>query len=78
MYYVYCIQNFRGEDFYYGYTDNLIRRMKEHKREDKNCELIYYEAYRAEIDARRREKKLKQYGQSRTHLKNRITNSVIK
>ena len=78
MYYVYCIQNLGRNNFYYGYTTDLIRRMKEHKREDKNCELIYYEAYRSEIDARNRERKLKDYGQSRTHLKKRISNSIIK
>jgi predicted GIY-YIG superfamily endonuclease len=78
MYYVYCIQNFRREDFYYGYTEDLIRRMKEHKSEDRACELIYYEAYRSKQDATKREKKLKDYGQSRTHLKNRISNSILK
>ncbi len=76
MFYVYCIQN-KGE-FYYGYTGDLARRFKEHKREDKNWNLIYYEAYRSEEDARRRERKLKDYGQSRTHLKRRIVNSILK
>lgn len=78
MHYVYCIQNLVKKDFYYGYTNDLIRRLKEHKREDKNWDLIYYEAYRSEIDARKREQKLKDYGQSRTHLKKRIINSIIK
>ena len=78
MYYVYCIQNLGRNKFYYGYTADLVRRMKEHKQEDKKCELIYYEAYRSEIDARNRERKLKDYGQSRTHLKKRLINSIIK
>jgi len=78
MFYVYCIQNLLKRKFYYGFTSDLVRRMKEHKYEDKNCELIYYEAYRSEIDARHREQKLKDYGQSRTRLKKRIINSIIK
>ncbi|MGD0577007.1 MAG: GIY-YIG nuclease family protein [Candidatus Staskawiczbacteria bacterium] len=78
MYYVYCIQDLAKENFYYGYTGDLVRRLKEHKRENKNWDLIYYEAYRSEADARKREQKLKDYGQSRTHLKKRIINSIIK
>jgi len=78
MYYVYCIQHQKKKKLYYGYTYDLRRRIKEHKREDKSWKLIYYEAYNSEIDARKREQKLKDYGQSRTHLKKRIQNSIIK
>ncbi len=78
MYYFYCIQNLAQKGFYYGYTSDLIRRLKEHKRDNKNWELIYYEAYRSAIDARKREQKVKDYGQSKAHLKNRIVNSIIK
>lgn len=78
MFYVYCIQDKISKRFYYGYTNNLRRRIKEHKKENKNWELIYYEAYRSENDARKREQKLKDYGQSRTHLKNRMKDSLFK
>jgi len=78
MIYVYCLQDKVSKDFYYGYTDDLVRRFKEHKRNNKNFELIYYEAYRSENDARKRERKLKQYGQTRTHLKNRLKDSLLK
>ena len=78
MHYVYCIQNIKSKDFYYGYTSDLKRRFKEHKNHDKNWKLIYYEAYDSSIDARKRERKLKDYGQSRTHLRKRIYNSIIK
>lgn len=78
MFYVYCLQNQKTKELYYGYTDDSRRRLKEHKRENKYWELVYYEAYRSEIDARKREQKLKQYGQSRTHLKHRINNSLFK
>jgi len=78
MYYVYCIQHLKKRKLYYGYTNDLQRRIKEHKKDDKNWQLIYYEAYRSQDDARQRENKLKNYGQSRTHLKKRIKNSIIK
>lgn len=78
MYYVYCIQHLKNKEFYYGYTSNLKRRFKEHKSKDKDWKLVYYEAYDSIIDARKRESKLKDYGQSRTHLKKRIHNSTIK
>lgn len=77
MYYVYCLQHRGTKELYYGYTADLRRRVKGHQAEDKLWELVYYEAYRSEIDARRRERKLKQYGQSRTHLKQRINNSLL-
>jgi len=77
MHYVYCIQHKGSKELYYGYTENLIRRLKEHNKEGKVWVLIYYEAYRSEDDARRRERKLKDYGQSRTHLKNRINDSLL-
>lgn len=61
---------------YIGYTDNLIRRCKEHKKDKSNWKLIYYEAYSSQKDARQREKQLKQYGSSLGHLRNRIKNSI--
>ncbi|MDD4996273.1 MAG: GIY-YIG nuclease family protein [Patescibacteria group bacterium] len=59
---------------YIGYTDDLKRRFKEHRK--KNPELIYYEAYKSEKDARNREKKLKQRGQAIRHLKERFKYSL--
>ena len=77
MHFVYCIQDKRSKELYYGYTENLIRRLKEHNKKGKVWALIYYEVYRSEDDARKRERKLKDYGQSRTHLKNRINDSLL-
>jgi hypothetical protein len=37
---------------------------------------MYYEAYLAEADARRRERKLKDYGQARSKLKERLRESL--
>ena len=81
MYYVYLIKNKLGE-IYYGSTNNLIRRMKEHNTgksySTKGCswKLVYYEAYYSEKDAREREKQLKYHGQAFAQLKRRICNSL--
>ncbi|OHB17511.1 MAG: hypothetical protein A2734_01215 [Parcubacteria group bacterium RIFCSPHIGHO2_01_FULL_40_30] len=73
MYYVYLI--IRQDKTYIGYTDNLIRRLKEHKATKQ--ELIYYEAYKSEMDARTRERMLKQRGQTVRRLKERIKLSLV-
>jgi len=74
MYYVYLIKNQKTKETYIGYTDNLKRRFKEHK--EKEPDLIYYEAYKSEADARNREKKLKQRGQTARRLKEGLKNSL--
>jgi len=78
MHYVYYLRHQNNKEFYYGYSNDLERRLKEHQRKDRNWTLVYYEAYRAESDARRRERALKHYGQARTHLKNRAKDSLQK
>ncbi|MDH5683755.1 MAG: GIY-YIG nuclease family protein [candidate division WOR-3 bacterium] len=77
MYYIYLIQNKKNKRLYYGYTSNLRRRFKEHNKNGV-WELIYYEAYRSVEDAIKRERKLKDYGQARTHLKRRLSKSLLK
>jgi len=71
MYYVYIINRKINNQLYIGYTDNLIRRVKQHKRDGK-LELIYYEAYLNEKSAKQRERKLKYYGSAWRALKKRI------
>ena len=77
MYYVYILQN-ESQDLYFGSTNDLKRRLGEHQQgksrytKGKDWELIYYEAYKAESDARTREQKLKLHGQTKAHLKKRI------
>lgn len=75
MYYVYVLRNKKTRRFYYGYTNDLKRRFKEHNREIA-WDLIYYEAYKMESDARRREAGLKKYGQALTALKTRMKDSL--
>ncbi len=76
MYYVYLIRNSKTGKTYIGSTNDLKRRMKEHV--DRKPELIYYEAYRNEKDAREREGKLKQRGQTVRRLKERLRYSLGK
>lgn len=73
MFYVYILKNKVRHNIYIGYTDDLKRRLKEHVA--KKPELIYYEAFRAEKDARTRERMLKQ-GQTIRRLKERLINSL--
>lgn len=75
MYWVYVLKNNSNNELYYGYTNNLERRIEEHNR-DNSWRLIGCEGYSSELDARERERKLKHYGQTRTHLKNRLKRSL--
>jgi len=50
MFYVYLMRRMDNNETYIGYTKDLKRRLKEHN--DKGPELVYYEAYRDERDAR--------------------------
>lgn len=74
MHYVYILRNTAKKTIYIGYTGDLRRRLKEHK--DKRPELLYYEAYKDEKDARIRERMLKQRGQAICWLKSRLQNSI--
>ena len=74
MYYVYIVKNLITGKTYIGYTKDLKRRLKEHKY--RNPELVYYEAYKSWQDARERERKLKQRGQTIRRLKERIKHSL--
>jgi len=67
MYYTYLIKDWKNNQTYIGYTEDLKRRMVEHR--NKKPELIYYEAYKSKKDARERERKLKQRGQTIRRLK---------
>ena len=76
MYKVYILRNRETNELYYEYTDNIGRRLLEHNKKQNCWEIIYYEAYKSEIDARTREKRLKQYAQALTVLKGRLKNSL--
>ncbi len=71
-YFVYILASQRNGTFYVGVTNNLVRRIKEHK--DKKAEgfsakygvnrLVYYEVYGRIEDAIAREKRLKKWERS--------------
>lgn len=83
MHYIYLLKSLDGA-LYSGCTGDLRRRLEDHNK-GKSChtrgkkwQLIYYEAYLSKYDAYAREKRLKQYGQAMSHLKNRLKNSLGK
>lgn len=66
FYYAYLLQSIQNRNLYIGYTNDLIKRLREHNqglnfstRPFRPWEVIHYEAYRSEKDAKRREKYLK-------------------
>lgn len=83
MFYVYILRSKKDSQFYIGSTNDLRRRLKEHN-EGKvfstkfrtPFELIYYEAYKIEKDARKRESNLKLRSKAFTQLKKRIIYSI--
>ena len=77
MYYVYIIWNKVKRSPYIGFTNNLEQRLKQHKF-TKDIELVYYEAYKYEEEARQRERKLKMYGSAWRGLKQRLQISFNK
>ena len=84
MFYFYVLQSLNDKNLYSGYTNDLRRRVKEHNagevRSTKNrrpLELIYYEAYRSEKDARERERQIKKRARAHIGLKRRFKNSII-
>ena len=83
MFYLYILHSKKDNKLYIGSTNDLRKRFVEH-----NCgkvfstklrapfELIYYEAYKSESDARKRESNLKLRSKAFTQLKKRIQNSL--
>ncbi len=83
MFYVYVLKSRKDDNLYIGSTNDLKRRILENNEGKvfstklrKPLILIYYEAYRAETDARTREQQLKLRGRARYHLKTRIVESL--
>lgn len=83
MFYVYVIQSQKDKTLYTGSTNDLKRRIVEHNlgkgyytKHHAPYDLIYYEAYRAESDARSRESSLKLRANALNQLKRRIKESL--
>lgn len=83
MYYVYILKSKKDNNLYIGYTSNLKNRLMEHNRGNvpsTSCrlpmELVYYEAYRNQEDATKREQSFKKSGSVYNGLVKRIKESI--
>ncbi len=83
MFYLYILKSKKDLQFYIGSTKDLRKRLKYHN-EGKvfstklryPFDLVYYEAYKSEKDARKRECNLKLRSRAFAQLKNRIRDSL--
>lgn len=83
MYYVYILKSKKDGKLYTGSTNDLRRRFAEHNkgkvystRRRAPFELLYYEAYKAEKDARNREHNLKLRSKALAQLKRRLVETL--
>jgi len=84
MFYVYVLKSKKDTELYTGFTNNLKKRVQEHNRGSvtstkprRPFELVYFEGYKSERDARVREKNLKLRSRASTQLKKRIQASLL-
>lgn len=82
MYYFYVLKFKENNKFYYGFTNNLKRRIRDHKsgnsdftRRNGIFDLVFYEAYINEDDAREAERYFKT-GHGREVLKGKLKNYI--
>jgi len=78
MFYVYVLKSEKDGRFYIGFTTDLKSRFKKHQQGEvrstfyrRPLELIYYEAYKNEQIAKKRERQLKS-GKAHTALAKRL------
>ena len=81
---MYLLRSKRDGDLYIGSSNDLKKRLLEHNnglvfstKHRIPFEIIYYEAYRFEEDARHREHNLKLRANAYNQLKRRISKSLI-
>lgn len=84
MFYNYILRSKKDGNLYIGSTNNLKRRLTEHNtgkvfstKHRRPFELLYYESYKSEKDARKREANLKLRSRAFTQLKKRLKYSLI-
>ena len=83
MFYLYIIKSKKDRKLYIGITSNLRKRFREHNtgevestRYRRPFILVYYEAYYSFEDVKERERRLKQFKNTYTELKKRISHSL--
>lgn len=83
MFYLYILKSKKDSNLYIGSTNDLKKRLSMHNdgkvfstKLRRPFELIYYEAYRAESDARKRESNLKLRSRAYAQLAKRIQASI--
>ncbi len=83
MFYSYILKSLKDNNLYIGSTTDLKRRFAQHNyglvkstKPRRPFKLVYYEAYAAEEDARRREHNLKLRSKALAQLMKRIAQSV--
>ena len=83
MFFVYILRSKKDKKLYIGFTKDLKHRIQEHNsglnkstKFRRPFELIYYEAYKSEEDAKEREEMLKLFGRALGGLKRRISSSL--
>jgi putative endonuclease len=79
MYYTYLLKSEKDGGFYIGYSQNVERRLKEHKdglvdstKNRRPIKLVYLEGYDSVEKARAREMKLKEFGSAYQALIKRL------
>ena len=82
MHFVYVLLSLKDKRFYIGLSNNLTRRIKEHKygkgqstKGRRPLVLLYYEAHASQKDAKRREKYFKT-SKGRTTLKQILRDAI--
>ena len=83
MFYVYVLRSCKDKKLYIGYTADLRRRLAEHNNGENRAtksriplDLVYYEAYASQADAKAREDRLKSSAGANTALKRRLRESL--
>ncbi|PJE74217.1 MAG: excinuclease ABC subunit C [Candidatus Taylorbacteria bacterium CG10_big_fil_rev_8_21_14_0_10_41_48] len=83
MYYFYVLRFRKNRKLYYGFTSNLKRRIQEHQAKKSDFtsrnglfDLIFYEAYLNDLDAREAERYFKT-GHGRKILREKLKNYLF-
>jgi len=83
MFYVYILKSRLDNKLYTGFTTDLRRRLSEHNKKMNistksraPLDLLYYEAYVSQADAKLRERRIKHFAGARTALKRRLSDCL--